>query len=85
MYSRMCADRDEVEAGVANLWRGVIRQALWDVEHGHHSLALDGLDFLRSTGLWLDTILPVSSAGDLSRRIARSISRRIARNGDPFP
>ena len=85
MYSGMRAELDEGPALVASLWWAVIDQALWDVEHGHDSLALDGLEFLRGTGTWLDAVLPATPKGDLVRRIKRSISLRIARTGDPFP
>lgn len=42
-----------VPSGDANLWWGVIREAARDVGKAHESLALDGLEFLRDTGVWL--------------------------------
>ena len=35
------------------LWWNVIRQAAHDLRFSHKSNALDAIDFLRSTGLWL--------------------------------
>lgn len=37
----------------ARLWWAIIRESARDVQREHESLALDGLEFLRGTGVWL--------------------------------
>ena len=41
------------ETGETRLWWATIQRAALDLRYGHESDALDALEFLRTTGLWL--------------------------------
>lgn len=77
----------------ADLWWAVIRQAAFDLLHGHEQLALDAYEFLSQTGIWMliDNFgMPedqaVSEIADLVRRYNVRAERnlpvsRVARHG----
>lgn len=43
--------------GELRLWWSAIRRAARDLRYGHESEAIDALEFLKDTGLWLTTTL----------------------------
>lgn len=58
------------------LWWHVIRQAVLDLRYAYDSLAVDAIEFLRSTGEWLAEFLFGIRAEDYRQEIASVLYRR---------
>ena len=71
--------------GEQRLWWAVIRQAAKDIMYGNEQEALDGYDFLKSSGLWL-LIYQFDIKEDRAvQEIASLVKRYGARTGRPLP
>jgi len=58
------------------LWWNVIRQAACDLRFSHRSSAIDALEFLRSTGLWLAAEILGIPDGTYQKEVAALLVRR---------
>ena len=64
------------KVGERLLWWGILRQAARDVLHGHRSIALDGLEFLSSTGEWVSEELFGISTKDYRDAVVSLVMQR---------
>ena len=62
--------------GELNLWWAVIRQAAGDLRYANRSVALDALEFLRNSGVYLLSWLYGISTRDSQLEIAGLVHRR---------
>ena len=66
------------------LWWAVVRTAAHDLRYGHKSIALDALEFLRSTGLWLLTDMFAVDGGIARMGIAVLVLARNRAHREPL-
>ena len=71
--------------GELRLWWAMIRLAAKDVLDGHESLALDGLEFLRLSGLWLGTTLFQIPEEEWKHEVVALVVRRNRRASRALP
>lgn len=69
-------------AGELAVWWGVLRQAARDTRYGHRSLALDGLEFLTSTGEWLSVTLFDIPQREYRKAVTELVMKRGLCRGD---
>lgn len=62
--------------GHTRLWWAVIRQSAHDLRYSHKSEALDALDFLKETGLWLSQDMFGIPEEEYQREVARVVLAR---------
>lgn len=58
------------------MWWAVVQQSAHDLRFAHRSLALDALEFLRDTGVWLGESLFSIPAKEMREEIVLLILRR---------
>lgn len=63
-------------SGEALLWWAALRQAARDLRYEHESLALDALEFLRVTGVWLAERLFEIDGDEFKREVTRLVLLR---------
>ena len=66
------------------LWWAVIRQAARDLRYAHKSEALDALEFLRSTGLWLSGEMFSVPGDDYKQAVTELVMARMRVRGEPL-
>lgn len=62
--------------GTRRLWWAVIRQSARDVRYSHKSQALDALEFLKETGLWLSQDMFSIPEDEYKHEVARVVLAR---------
>ena len=67
------------------IWWAVTRQAAWDLVFHDESIALDALEFLRSTGKWIAVDLFGIPNDGYERGVIDLIELRAARTGQRLP
>lgn len=66
------------------LWWAVIRAAAHDLRYSHASCALDALEFLRDTGVWLLTELFLVDVGEARRGVVSLVIDRNRYHREPL-
>lgn len=84
--SWLLSDMPEMKnpTGEHRLWWGVIRQAAGDLRYGNRSIALDGLEYLRDSGVYLLSWLFGVEEVETRREIAGLVMRRNAFHQQPL-
>ena len=74
------------DEGHRSLWRAVIRQAERDLLRAPESEALDALEFLRTTGVWLwSDVFGTMEVGEAKQYITTLVLARNRRIGEDLP
>ena len=74
------------DEGHRGLWRAVIKQAEHDLLRAPESEALDALEFLRTTGVWLwSDVFGTMEVSEAKQYIAALVLARNRRTGEDLP
>lgn len=67
------------------LWWAVVRAASFDLRYSHEQAALDALEFLKVTGVWLISELWDVPTDEVQRQVAQLVMRRDRAKGTDLP